>query len=604
MGVYGIDLGTTNSAIARIDADGRPEVMIGLNGEATVPSVVLFASAFDHLVGEGARRQARLDPEHVCALVKRRMGDTDWRFAAHGQTWSAPAVSALILKSLAADAEFSGGEPVKRAVITVPAYFGDEERRATIQAGTYAGFDVAGVLSEPIAAALSYGFGRLDGSPAVRATGPEAVAPGQAQSAEGGPVWVADGDGRAHGGHREHREFSTDVGKPGPRETVLVYDLGGGTFDATVIELADRRISVLAVEGDHQLGGADWDERIALYLSQKFCEANPDAEDPLDDSAGSQMLVLAAERAKRELTDAERTDVVIAHDGARAVIPLTRAEVDAMTASLMRRTIDLTRDCLTAASKRGVASVDRLLLVGGSSRMPMVERELRKELGLTGELRDPDLSVARGAALYGEKLEMERLVLADLTTRGRLRDGANIEDAAPADLDQSIARVAASFGQPVGLVRRMLEIQVDTVVSRGFGVLALDYQYGLAATWLVHRNSTLPVKVRRSFGTVRADQDEIALTIVEQQGQAASARPEDAKVLVEGRIRGIPAGYPEGSEVRVTFEMGFDGVLRVTCHHVDADIPLVLTAQTGATLSQADVARELDQVQRTRRRDS
>ncbi|MFI7666323.1 Hsp70 family protein [Nocardia sp. NPDC049526] len=582
MGVYGIDLGTTNSAIARIDADGRPEVMIGMNGEATVPSVVLFASAFDHLVGEGARRQARLDPEHVCALVKRRMGDTDWRFAAHGQTWSAPAVSALILKSLAADAEFSGGEPVKRAVITVPAYFGDEERRATIQAGTYAGFDVAGVLSEPIAAALSYGFGRLDGSPAVRAMDPEAIA-----QRDGG-----------------HRESSTDVGKPGPRETVLVYDLGGGTFDATVIELADRRISVLAVEGDHQLGGADWDERIALYLSQKFCEANPDAEDPLDDSAGSQMLVLAAERAKCELTDAERTDVVIAHDGARAVVPLTRAEVDAMTASLMRRTIDLTRACLTAAGKRGVTSVDRLLLVGGSSRMPMVERELRKELGLAGELRDPDLSVARGAALYGEKLEMERLVLADLTTRGRLRDGANIEDAAPADLDQSIARVAASFGQPVGLVRRMLEIQVDTVVSRGFGVLALDYQYGLAATWLVHRNSTLPVKVRRSFGTVRADQDEIALTIVEQQGQAASARPEDTKVLVEGRIRGIPAGYPEGSEVRVTFEMGFDGVLRVTCHHVDADIPLVLTAQTGATLSQADVARELDQVQRTRRRDS
>ncbi|WP_433202311.1 Hsp70 family protein [Nocardia sp. CA-107356] len=560
MGVYGIDLGTTNSAIARIDADGRPEVMIGLNGEATVPSVVLFASAFDHLVGEGARRQARLDPEHVCALVKRRMGDTEWRFVAHGQTWSAPAVSALILKSLASDAEFSGGEPVKRVVITVPAYFGDEERRATIQVGTYAGFDVAGVLSEPIAAALSYGFGRLDGS--------------------------------------------VQVGKEGQRETVLVYDLGGGTFDATVIELADRRISVLAVEGDHQLGGADWDERIALYLSQKFCEANPDAEDPLDDSAGSQMLVLAAERAKRELTDADRTDVVIAHDGARAVIALTRDEVDAMTFSLMRRTIDLTRDCLAAASKRGVASVDRLLLVGGSSRMPMVERELRRELGLGGELRDPDLSVARGAALYGEKLEVERLIMADLTTRGRLRDGADIHDAAPLDLDQSIARVAASFGQPVGSVRRMLEIQVDTVVSRGFGVLALDYQYGLAATWLVQRNSTLPVKVRRSFGTVRADQDEIALTIVEQQGQAASLRPEDTKVLVEGRIRGIPAGYPEGSEVRVTFEMGFDGVLKVTCHHVDADMPLTLTAQTGATLSQADVARELDQVQRTRRRDS
>ena len=164
MGVYGIDLGTTNSAIATIDADGRPEVLIGLNGEPTVPSVVLFASATDHVVGEGARRQARLDPDHVCTLVKRRMGDAEWRFGAHGQLWSAPAVSALILKSLAADAEFAGAGPVRRVVITVPAYFGDEERRATIQSGTYAGLEVAGVLSEPIAAALSYGFGRLDGS--------------------------------------------------------------------------------------------------------------------------------------------------------------------------------------------------------------------------------------------------------------------------------------------------------------------------------------------------------------------------------------------------------------------------------------------------------
>ncbi|MET9491922.1 Hsp70 family protein [Nocardia sp. NPDC006630] len=559
MGVFGIDLGTTNSAIARIDADGRPEILIGMNGEQTVPSVVLFASATDHVVGEGARRQSRLDPEHVCTLVKRRMGDADWRFMAHGQSWSAPAVSSLILKSLAADAEFGGGGTVQRVVITVPAYFGDEERRATIQAGTYAGFDVAGVLSEPIAAALSYGFGRLDGS--------------------------------------------IDIGKSGGlRETVLVYDLGGGTFDATVIELSDRRISVLAVEGDHQLGGADWDERIALHLSQQFCEANPDAEDPLDDSAGSQMLVLAAERAKRELGESESTDVVVTHDGVRAVITLTRSELEAMTASLLRRTIDLTKACLAAAEQRGVRQVDRVLLVGGSSRMPMVARELKRELGLTGELRDPDLSVARGAALYGEKLEMERLVIADLVTRGRLRDGADLYDADPRDLEQSLERVAASFGQPVSLVRRMLEIQVDTVVSRGFGVLALDTYNGLAASWLVHRNQTLPIRVRRSYGTVRADQDQIELTIVEQQGQAASTRPEDTKVLVEGRIRDIPAGYPAGSEVQVTFEMGFDGVLHVTAYHVDARMPLALSVQTGATLSQADVARELDQLQRTRRR--
>lgn len=559
MGVYGIDLGTTNSAIARTGADGRPEIVRGLGGEETVPSVVLFATAHDHLVGEGARRQARLDPEHVCSLVKRRMGDSQWRFRAHGDTWSAPAVSALILKRLAGDAEFSGGEPVRRAVITVPAYFGDEERRATIQAGAYAGFDVAGVLSEPIAAALSYGFGRLDGA--------------------------------------------LDLGKGAARETVLVYDLGGGTFDATVIELADRRISVLAVEGDHQLGGADWDERIALHLSQKFCEAAPDAEDPLDDSAGSQALVLAAERAKHELTLADRTEIVIAHDGERAVVPLTRAELEEMTAPLLRRTVDLARDCLATAERRGVHRVDRLLLVGGSSRMPAVARALREQLGLEGELHDPDLAVARGAALYGEKLEMERLVAADLVTRGLLPDGAPPLHAHAGDLEASIARIAESFRQPVSLVRRMLEIRVDTVVSRGFGVLAVHDDGDLGVSWLVERNQTLPVRVRRSFGTMREDQQQIEITVVEQQGQLASQRLSDAKLLVEGTIRDIPPGYPAGSEVRITFEMGFDGVLHVTAHHVDADLPLTLSAQTGAMLSQADVERELGQVQRSRRRD-
>jgi hypothetical protein len=180
------------------------------------------------------------------------MGEAEWRFVAHGTAWSAPAVSSLILKSLVADAGFATGEEPTAAVITVPAYFGDEERRATVLAGTYANLDVVEVLSEPIAAALAYGFGRLDGGPDLSKTS----------------------------------------------ETVLVYDLGGGTFDATVIELADRRISVLAVEGDHQLGGADWDERIACTSRRRFCTDNPDAEDPLDDSAGSQALVLAAERAK------------------------------------------------------------------------------------------------------------------------------------------------------------------------------------------------------------------------------------------------------------------------------------------------------------------
>jgi molecular chaperone DnaK len=561
--VHGIDLGTTNSAIARTGPDGRPRVLAGLSGEPTTPSVVLFASPGEHVVGEGARREARLDPEHVCTLVKRRMGDAEWRFVAHGKGWSAPAVSSLILKSLVADAAFSGETPTA-AVITVPAYFGDEERRATVLAGTYAGLDVVDVLSEPIAAALAYGFGRLDGAPDL----------------------VKGGAGGT--GH----------------ETVLVYDLGGGTFDATVIELADRRISVLAVEGDHQLGGADWDERIALHLSRRFCAENPDAEDPLDDSAGAQALVLAAERAKHQLSGADRTEVLVAHDGARCTVALTRAELESMSAPLLRRTIDLTRACLAEAARRGVPRVDKVLLVGGSSRMPAVARVLGAELGLDPTLHDPDLAVARGAALFGEKKELERMVAADLRTRGRLRDGHRLEDAAPADLDDACRRVADAYAVPLSQVRRAVEVQVDTVVSRGFGVLAVNAAAGrLEPSWLVHRNDRLPIRTSRSYGTVRPDQTEIQLTVVEQQGQAESTRPEDAKVLIVGEISGIPPGFDEGSEVRVGFEMGFDGVLHVTAFHVDAGIPLTLTATTGATLSQAEVAREREQLGRMRRRD-
>jgi molecular chaperone DnaK (HSP70) len=486
------------------------------------------------------------------------MGDAEWRFVAHGRAWSAPAVSALILRSLVADAAFATGEEPTAAVITVPAYFGDEERRATVLAGTYAGLDVLDVLSEPIAAALAYGFGRLDGSPEVHPSG---------------------------------------------HETVLVYDLGGGTFDVTVIELADRRISVLAVEGDHQLGGADWDERVAVALARRFCADHPDAEDPLDDSAGAQALVLAAERAKRQLSDVDRTDVVITHDGAETTVSLTRAELQEMTAPLLRRTLDLTRACLDEAARRGVASVDRVLLVGGSSRMPAVTEALRRELGLDPRLHDPDQAVARGAALYGEKKELERMVVADLRTRGRLRDGERLDRAAAADLDDACRRVADAFGVPLAQVRRAVEVQVDTVVSRGFGVLAVNSAAGrLEPSWLVHRNDRLPIRTSRSYGTMRADQTEIEVTVLEQQGQAESARPEDAKVLIVGQISGIPPGYDEGSEVRVTFEMGFDGVLHVTAFHVDAGIPLTLTATTGATLSQAEVARERDQLGKTRRR--
>ena len=556
--VYGIDLGTTYSCIATTGDDGAPRVLPLMDGSVVLPSVVLFVGGNDHMTGNPARERARAQPDDVCSLVKRRMGDSEWRFVSHGSSWSAPAVSGLILKSLVNDTSLSAPTPVEDVVITVPAYFGDHERRATVLAGEYAGLNVVDVISEPIAAALAYGFAQLDGGSAN-------------DSAE---------------------------------SVALVYDLGGGTFDVTVAELAERRIAVVSLDGDHELGGADWDEKLALHLAHAFTTAYPDAEDPLDDSAGAQALVLAAERLKRELTERTTATARVAHDGRELDVPVTRAEFERLTGSLLDRTIELTRQAVRAARERGVGRIDRVLLVGGSSRMPAVAARLEKELGVRAELTDPDLIVAKGAAVYGEKKAIERLVQGDLVTRGLLEDGAPLLSAAEADLDAACARLADVLRVSAKRVRRTVEVQVLNVCSRGFGVLAQSPYGEPEAVFLVHRNDRLPAVVRRSFGTVRDDQDVVTIHVVEQGGGAESRHVEDSKVIAEASIVDIPPGYPAGTELQITLSMGFDGILELTATHEGvADRPLRLQIETSAALSQADVARERAQVAKVRRRD-
>ena len=362
-------------------------------------------------------------------------------------------------------------------------------------------------------------------------------------------------------------------------------------------------MAVVAIDGDHELGGADWDEKLALHLSHAFTAAHPHAEDPLDDGEGAQALLLAAERAKRELTDRSSTVVRVAHDEQVLDVTVTRAEFERLTAGLLERTMELTRAAVAAAKQAGVRRIDRVLLVGGSSRMPAVAARLSQELGLPAELRDPDLAVAKGAALYGEKRSLERLLVADLVTRGQLRDGDPVEYASGADLATAYHRLAAAFGLSAARVQRMVEVQVLNVVSRGFGVLALGVSDEPEAIFLVHRNDRLPVAVRRSFGTVRDDQDVVTVRVVEQGGGSESRRPEDNKLIAELSITDIPAGFAAGSQIEITIAMGFDGMLEVTALHEGlADRPLTVRIETGAALSQADVARERDQVARTRRR--
>jgi molecular chaperone DnaK len=529
--VYGIDLGTTYSCIAAVDEFGRPMVINNADSQPTTPSVVMFDTPTDVLVGIHAKRNARVRPDDVVSLVKRHMGDADWRFRVHGQDYSASAVASQILKALAADAARVAGEPVTDVVITVPAYFGDEERKATKLAGELAGLKVVDIINEPTAAAFAYGF---------------------AQEGKG-------------------------------EEVVLVYDLGGGTFDTTMIRLAHRKIEVIATDGDHELGGADWDERLVSHLSHRFVEVCPDAGDPLDDSIGAQDLITTAEETKQSLSGRERVDAFVIFNGGRAPVTVTREAYEELTASLLERTVELTRKVLDAAATKGVTKVDRVLLVGGMSKSPAVARRLREAFGFEPTLADPDLAVAKGAAIYGQKKELEGFIVSDLMARGELAEGQTLADADPAGLTKSMRHTAETYGLSTNAVEDLVNTEVANVTSRGFGVLIKDRTTGdLTVEFLAHANDTLPIAVEQRFFTVTPDQTAVQIQVMEQATATESERPDDNKGVVEGFIRPIPSGYPADTPVDVSFNMGRDQTIEVTATHPGAKDPLVLHADVGA----------------------
>lgn len=522
--VFGIDLGTTYSCISHVDKFGRPEVLRNMDGDPTTPSVVQFQGD-DVVVGKLAKRSARLDPDNVAQLVKRHMGEADWRFLAGGREWSAAGISSLVLGSLAKDAERAIGEKVTDVVITVPAYFGDEERKQTKLAGELAGLTVLDLINEPTAAAYAYGF---------------------AQDA-------------------------------GEAQNVLVYDLGGGTFDITIIALDGPDIRVVATDGDHALGGANWDSELASFLAERFLAAKPDATDPFDDVYAEADLLAQAEEVKQSLSQREHADVLVTSGAERASVPVSRADLEEATSPLLERTIELTRRALDAAKGKGVTRIDRVLLVGGSAKMPGVARRLKEEFGFDAQLTDPDLAVAKGAALYGHKKLLERTV-AEATSQG-------------VNMTKALADVAAQHGMTSDEVQSVVEKQIVNVVSRGFGVVALVNDVD-TAVFLVHRNDAVPISVEEVFYTVADDQDQVRVRVFEQGGAEESDRPEDNTILVTGEIANLPPGYPRGTELRMRMAMGADGMLTVTAHHTARSEPLRLVVDTGQSMSAEELAAE------------
>ncbi|MDQ0733198.1 Hsp70 family protein [Arthrobacter sp. B1I2] len=460
----GIDLGTTYSAVAILRDTGEPEVLLNRDGENITPSVALFQS-FDGrdepLVGTMAKHSAASAPEDAVQFVKRNIGDPAWRFTSTaGTTYTAEEISAIILRRLKEDAELALGEPVTDAVITVPAYFDDARRTATKHAGKIAGLNVLRVLNEPTAAALSFG---LD------------------TSAEG---------------------------------TVLVYDLGGGTFDVTLMRIGEGEFDVLGTDGDRNLGGFDFDNRLIEYIAGKVEEQG--GPNLLDDPAQLAVLREKSEMAKRSLTTVAVTNVHVSAEGRPYRVQIERAEFERITMDLLRRTQDLTEHVLEEAGISW-AQVDHVLLVGGSTRMPKVRATVEQLAGRPADRSvHPDEAVALGAAIQ-----------------------AAMED-------------SATSGADIALFEGVMPVIAD-VTSQSLGVIQVDANNGRDVnTIVIPRNSKIPAKLSAEGFTAVDNQTSINVRVT----QGDDTNP-DYVVEIGSKELPVPP-YPKGAPVRVTYAYDID----------------------------------------------
>ena len=494
MTAIGIDLGTTNSCVATVEGDA-PEVIANAEGQRTTPSVVAFTKDGERLVGAVAQRQAAMNPDRTIGSVKRHMG-TDWRKDIDGKGFSPQELSAMILRKLRTDAESFLGTEVADAVITVPAYFNDMQRNATKDAGTIAGLNVLRIINEPTAAALAYGL--------------------------------------------DH----------GTAQKVMVYDLGGGTFDVSVIEIGDGVIEVLATAGDNRLGGDDFDEALAKHLLDAF--RTQTGVDLTRDAMAHQRVREAAEQAKRELSSMESTVVNLPFLAQDATGPLhleqtiTRAEFDRLTRYLVEATAEPVMQALNDA---GIAASElgEVLLVGGSTRIPAVQAHVQK---LTGKRPassiNPDECVAQGAAIQANTL-------------------------------------ASALAHKAGaLVPRGGELLLLDVVPMSFAIETV----GGIATRVIERNTTLPIHYEQVFTTAAPFQTKVEINVMQGERPMAADNKSIGKFTLKG-IKRAPAGAPQ---INVSFDIDANGILTVTAKDLGTGNEQSITITDSERMTDAEIA--------------
>ena len=515
---YGIDLGTTQSCIAYLDKPGRPVVLRSAEGNDTTPSVVYFESAGNVVVGAQAKNMTVLAPHLVVEHIKRQMGE-DAHYSFHGQDHTPESISALILRELTHSAHEQTGEEVKDVVITVPAYFGLLEREATRKAGQIAGLNVLDVLAEPVAAALNY----------------------QA---------LGEGGGLRH---------------------IIVYDLGGGTFDTTVIRIDGDDIHVVCTDGNNRLGGADWDSAISDFLLRTFTEQYPQL-DPGGDEGFMQELIISAEQLKKALSAAVARRHNLRFDGSVAQVELTREHFEELTSELLERTIEITERTIATARSKGVEHFDDVLLVGGMTIMPAVARTLKERCGLEARQQDPHLAVAKGAALFAllKKVKVS------------LQDG---------DGPGAAEQVAKEVGISVERAEKLIDSTVTTVVPRAFGLKVVDENDPIfkidparAREYISHlltANTPLPAEAGpRQFATIADNQRSVHLEVWEQAGAVTSEELEHNHHIGEGTLRDLPP-RPVGAPFQVVFHMTETGLLTVHAWEEESQREIRFDIQIG-----------------------
>lgn len=497
--VIGIDLGTTNSCVAVME-DGEPVVIPNSEGARTTPSIVAFTASGERVVGDAARRQQAVNAGRTVQSIKREMG-SDYRVKIDGKSYAPQEISAMILQKLRRDAEAFLGEPVTQAVITVPAYFSDSQRQATKDAGRIAGLEVLRIINEPTAAAFAYGLDH-----------------GQAQK-------------------------------------ILVYDLGGGTFDVSLIEIGDGVIEVLATSGNNHLGGDDFDQRLTDHLIQTFKQT--EKVDLKHDPAAMLRVREAAEKAKRELSGQLTAQVMLPFltqdkDGPHHMdITVTRAQFEAMTSDLVDMTCGPVNQVMGDAALK-MSDLSQVLLVGGSTRMPAVQEMVKRLTGKTpSKVMNPDECVAMGAALQGGKLSV----------------GTSMTVASPA---QDIILMDVT----------PLSLSIETM--------------GGVATKIIDRNTTIPARHSQIFTTAAPFQTAVDIKVL--QGERHFAR--DNKLLGNFRLKGIRRAMAGVPQIEVTFAIDANGIVTVSAKDLGTGNQQEITISSSSNMTEEEIRNAMEDAQR------